>query len=1666
MKTKLLLKLTNTWVLFLLLFSTHSFAQQVIRCGTVENDEQLRSQYPELQSEQEFETWLAGKIEEKKQLEAVGLIIDGVYQIPVVVHVVHNGEAVGTGTNISYAAIQSQIDVLNEDFRRLAGTNGYNTHPDGADTHIEFCLAKRRPDGSPFPNGEDGVNRINRNTAGFSAPPYSSAYVNATIKPYCTVTQNWSPARYMNFWSVNLSGGLLGYAQFPTTVLGGMGCGTQSANTDGVVMLYSSIGKSTVTGQPAPYNEGRTATHEIGHWLGLRHIWGDSPNCAVDDYCLDTPPSDAANYGCATTHQSCGSLDMVQNYMDYSDDICMNIFTKDQRMRMRTVLENSPIRASLITSDACVPPAVSDASVVNIISPKGDHCPGSITPTVVLRNRGSSNLTSATIQYTIDGGAPVSFSWTGSIAPGGDANVNLPAFTTTLGIHTFRAVSVLPNGVTDPHTEFDASEITFAVSNGYQPNYSQDFDGGQFPPDVRWTVINPNADCFAWVGATAVSSSGVTNNACAVMTNYENGTNQDEYLYTPFFILPCNAASAQLSFDVAYQRRVAGSNDRLRVEISTDCGATWQSTPVYDKSGTTLQTVTTTSNSYWIPTAAGQWRNEVINLGTFVGSSSSSVQFRFRATNAGNGGNLYIDNINFTAVQPEEINVSVNGNDVLDGGAYDFGPQPIGTPVVHTFTVSNSGTSDLTLIPPITITGATNFTVGTSFGVTTVPAGGSTTFTVSFTATGAGPFTASLSFQNSDCDEGTYDFQLTGSGLVTPPAADFSADHTTICQNGNITFTDLSTAASGWSWTFTGGTPATASTAGPHTVNYPVPGTYPVELTVTNPYGTDMETKTGYITVLPGTGQVLPLTEGFTGTTFPPAGWTIDNGGNTNTWQRSGTAGTAPTAGNSAFINFFSSPDTSGDADDLNVPGVDLNGYLSASLTFDVAYARYNATYFDQLDVLVSTDCGQSYTVVYSKSGATLATDPNQTTAYTNPATWRNENIDLTPYIGNGKVDVKFRGISGYGQYLYIDNININGVPDVIEADFTLSEPEICNGETVTFTDNSSGAVSWSWDFGAGASPATSTGQGPHTVTYSTLGTKTVTLSINGGADAATQTVVVNTAAAPVVSAADNCGSSTLTATGSNLLWSTGETTASITVTSSGTYTVTQTVGGCESEPASVIANPVAVPSVPVVSVSDDCGSSVLAATGSNLLWSTGETTASITVTSSGTYTVTQTVGGCESAAASVTAAPFAVPSAPVVSVSDGCSSSVLTATGSNLLWSTGETTASVTVTASGTYTVTQTVGTCESTPASVTVTVGSAPPAPVVSVSDNCGSSILTATGSNLLWSTGETTASITVTSSGTYTVTQTVGGCESDEASVVADPVAVPSAPVVSVSDDCGSSVLTATGSNLLWSTGETTASIIVTSSGTYTVTQTVGSCESAAASATANPGVIPPAPLVSVTDSCGISRLSATGTNLLWSTGETSPSIVVTTAGTFSVSQVVNGCISPVAVVTSSPWEHPVIILDTIPVVCSYHDAFPLTAGTPVGGTYTGNGVSGGVFDPSAAGLGETVITYEYTDLNGCSASAQTTVTVDACLGIGAKEIWFEVYPNPNSGIFAVHSSEKLLNIQVFDHAGRLVYDLPDPGVNQQEIDLSAFTDGVYQVVTATESTVRVSKIAIRK
>ncbi len=278
-----------------------------------------------------------------------------IYRIPVVVHVVHNGEAIGTGPNISYEQILSQIQVLNEDFRRVAGTNGFNDHPQGVDTQIEFFLTERDPEGILLE--EPGVDRIN---GGRSSWPRGSIRnpIDRVLKP----TSIWDPTRFFNIWTVNFGGfisrDLLGYAQFPEgSGLSGLPESGEDPNTDGIVVGYKYFGsseKGTFPDLHAPFDLGRTTTHEVGHWMGLRHIWGDGA-CNVDDFCSDTPLAESPSFGCPMQKISCGTEDMFENYMDYTDDACMNIFTRQQKERMLQVLSDSPRRKELVERENANP---------------------------------------------------------------------------------------------------------------------------------------------------------------------------------------------------------------------------------------------------------------------------------------------------------------------------------------------------------------------------------------------------------------------------------------------------------------------------------------------------------------------------------------------------------------------------------------------------------------------------------------------------------------------------------------------------------------------------------------------------------------------------------------------------------------------------------------------------------------------------------------------------------------------------------------------------------------------------------------------------------------------------------------------------------------------------------------------------------------------------------------------------------------------------------------------------------------------------------------------------------------------------------------------------------------------------------------------------------------
>lgn len=448
---------------------------------------------------------------------------------------------------------------------------------------------------------------------------------------------------------------------------------------------------------------------------------------------------------------------------------------------------------------------------------------------------------------------------------------------------------------------------------------------------------------------------------------------------------------------------------------------------------------------------------------------------------------------------------------------------------------------------------------------------------------------------------GTWDSDLYSS-VPSAPVASFTADNVNICVGQSVQFTSTSTGVpTSYSWTFQGGTPSTSTTQNP-SVTYNTAGTYNVSLTVSNANGNNTDTQTGYITVSGASTNTLPVNEGFTTTTFPPTtptSWTIVNtDGGATTWTRSATVGVAPTAGNSMVFDNYNFDD-SGNSDEMRLPKLNFTGYSAAQMTFHVAYAAYDAANFDGLEVVVSTDCGTNWTSLYNKTGITVAAGNLPTAAATTAsftptsAQWRQETISLNSYVGQSNVIIAFKNLAGYGNKLYIDNINLTGtaVPTAPTASFTSTPTGTsCTGQTVQYTSTSTGSPStYSWTF-PGGTPANSTAQNP-TVVYSTPGTYNVSLTATNsiGSNTSNQTNYITINQTPSItgtSPASRCGTGTVslaaTASSGTISWfsaatggtalGTGATFSTPSISTNTTYYVEVSSNGCTSGRTAVLA--------------------------------------------------------------------------------------------------------------------------------------------------------------------------------------------------------------------------------------------------------------------------------------------------------------------------------------------------------------------------------------------------------------------------------------------------------------------------------------------------------------
>lgn len=320
------------------LLAATSFAQISRKCKSNELREHHFRNHPEdyakVQSIETFtENWIATHSTQKT---------NAVVTIPVVVHVVYRNAT----QNISDAQIQSQITVLNDDFRRQNSDASNTPSPFvgvAADTEIEFCLASNDPNGNP-------TNGITRTQTSVSEIGQSAASNGGYAKVYYDMEGGkdaWDEDSYLNIWvcEIAANGTFLGYASPP---------GNADPGEDGCVIDYKFFGTIGTAANSQPNHLGRTVTHEVGHYFNLEHVWGQYGGCNDDDGVADTPNQDVDSYGCpglGPSSSSCGSQDMFSNYMDYSDDPCMNLFTLGQKARMLAAI-NGP-RASLLSSNGC-----------------------------------------------------------------------------------------------------------------------------------------------------------------------------------------------------------------------------------------------------------------------------------------------------------------------------------------------------------------------------------------------------------------------------------------------------------------------------------------------------------------------------------------------------------------------------------------------------------------------------------------------------------------------------------------------------------------------------------------------------------------------------------------------------------------------------------------------------------------------------------------------------------------------------------------------------------------------------------------------------------------------------------------------------------------------------------------------------------------------------------------------------------------------------------------------------------------------------------------------------------------------------------------------------------------------------------------------------------------
>ena len=698
----------------------------------------------------------------------------GVLTVPVVFHILHLGEAVGTGSNIPDDQILSSVEGMNRDFRRTSADGGI-AQGAGPDSEIEFCLASKDPSGNPH----SGINRINANgmfnyeTMGIDEDVNGSNLKNLS---------KWSTNDYVNIWIVReindqgdfatWSGGTLGYAYRVT------GGSTVNPNTnpagnqnDGIVIINFALGNDPNdenTDWNIRYNLNRTLTHEMGHHLNLPHTFQDgcSPesDCLTEgDFVCDTPPAEQNFNACANPVNSCGVTQQVANYMDYSGENCQNMFSAGQIVRMRAVLEGFS-RSSLTTSNKCslAPP------IANFAASTVKPC---LNATVDFENQTSNQVDTYAWSIT-----PGTFSYVGgTTASSRDIQVEF----TAAGLYT---VSLVATNTAGTDTETKTNYID--AGTGLALPFTEDWENSA--TYSNWAVSNADDD-ITWAITTV---GGNTPGDKAIYVNnleYEaaDGAEEKDNLFSPVFDFT-GYSSATLTFDQAYARYDDTYQDSLAVYVSVDCGDTYTKAAFYKDNN--LRTRADVSTAF-TPSTANDWCGAggfaeciEIDLTPYVGNSSVRIAWQ-NISNWGN--NLYIDNINITGTTGSAAPVAqfqVSESEVCPDVTTNLTDQSTNTPTSWIWSASPST------------------------GVVFSPSNTAQNPSISFS--NAGTYDISLVVSNSGGTDTETKSKIISVIDQALPAISITADKTTICDGDLISFSSTTTASGTKTieWFINGGT--------------------------------------------------------------------------------------------------------------------------------------------------------------------------------------------------------------------------------------------------------------------------------------------------------------------------------------------------------------------------------------------------------------------------------------------------------------------------------------------------------------------------------------------------------------------------------------------------------------------------------------------------------------------------------------------------------------------------------------------------------------------------------------------------------------------------------------------------------------------------------------------